>query len=84
MRFVIYCFWLTIKFLILHDKNVNNSDIGYVFHFSKYLYFLTIIEDIDIYFDDNYSIHYDYKGYRFDVDREGFIDIVRIIPYMLS
>ena len=74
----------TIKFLILHDKEVNETDISVDLQFPDWECVDTLYESIRNYFDDNYSIHYDYKGYRFDLDREGFIDIVRIIPYMLN
>ena len=42
----------------------------------------TLIEDIRIYLDKDYSIHNDYNCHRFKLDRKGFIDIVKIIPYM--
>ena len=35
------------------------------------------------YLDENNSIYDDYKDHIFYLDREGFIQIVKIIPYMM-
>ena len=32
---------------------------------------------------DNYSIHDEYKGHRLDLDREGFIKILKTIPFTM-
>ena len=37
----------------------------------------------EIYLEKNYSIHGEYKGHRFNLDGEGFINILKMIPYMM-
>ena len=43
----------------------------------------SLYEDIGDYLDNNCSIHDNFNGHRFDLDREGFIQIVKMIPYMM-
>lgn len=61
-------------------KNVNEYDIGVDFRFLDQECVDTLNEDIWNCLDDNYSIHDDYSCHIFDLDREGFINIVKIIP----
>ena len=74
---------LTIKFLILHEKYVNESDIAIGLYFPDWQCVDTLNEDVGSYLDDDYSIYDDYNGHRFDLNRKGFIKFVKIIPYML-
>ena len=67
---------LTIKFLILHKKDVNENDIGDLLEFPDWQCVDSLYEDIGDYLDDNCSIHNYFKGHRFDLDRKGFIQIV--------
>ena len=43
----------------------------------------SLFKDIEHYLDENHSLHDEYKGHNFDLDREGFIQIVKMIPYMM-
>ena len=43
----------------------------------------SLYEDIGDYLDDTYSLHDDYTGHWFDLDKEGFIQIVNTILYMM-
>ena len=40
-------------------------------------------EHIGPYLDENHSLHDEYEDHKFDLDREDFIQIVKIIPYMM-
>ena len=35
------------------------------------------------YLDENHSLHEEYRSHKFDLDREGFIPIVKMTPYMM-
>ena len=43
----------------------------------------SLCKDIGDYLDENCSIHEDFEGHIFDLDRKGFIQIVKMIPYMM-
>ena len=74
---------LTIKFLILHTKDVNENEIGENLQFPDWQCVDSLCEDIEHYLDENHSLHDEYKGHKFDLDREGFIQIVKMISYMM-
>ena len=44
----------------------------------------SLVEDIWTFVDDKHYIHDKYKGRRFDLGREGFVKIVKMIPYMMN
>ena len=74
---------LTIKFLILHTTDVNDNEISEDLQFPDWYSVDLLCEDIGIYLDENHSLHDEYRGHKFDLDRESFIQIVNMIPYMM-
>ena len=48
---------LTIKFLILHKKDVNENDIGESLQFLDWQCDESLYEDIGDYLDENYSLN---------------------------
>ena len=54
---------LTIRFLILHNKDVNENDISNLLQFPVWQCVNSLYEDIGDYLDDNYSLHDDYTGH---------------------
>ena len=74
---------MTIKFLRLHTKDVNGNEIVENLQFPDWQCVYSLCEDIEHYLNENHSLHDEYKGHKFDLDREGFIQIVKMIPYIL-
>ena len=51
--------------------------------FPNWQYVESLYEDIGDYLDENCSIYDDFKGHRFDLDRKDFIQILKIILYIM-
>ena len=64
-------------------QRVNENDIGDNLQFPDWQCVESLCEDFGVYIDENCSIHEEFIGHTFDLDREGFIQIVKMIPYMM-
>ena len=63
--------------------NVNENEIGENLQFPDWQCVYSLCEDIEHYSDENHYLPDEYKVHKFDLDREGFIQIVKMIPYMM-